>query len=69
MQQLVRVFQEKKFLGVAFVEGIKFIKGKFGWFTSLDLLFLTGDRVDGWRYSIYPFTPLLEYKELTDEEN
>jgi hypothetical protein len=68
MEKLVNIFDNEKFIGVAFIEGINFIKGEYGWFTSLELLTLTGEKIDGWGYSIYPFTPMLGYVEFKDEK-
>lgn len=69
MDKLVHVFSPdgEEYLGNAFIVGVKYIKGEFGWFTSLDLLTLKGERLDGWRYCIYPHTPLLDVVVCEEE--
>jgi hypothetical protein len=59
--KLVQVFDDKEYIGTAFIEGVKFIKGEFGWFTTLELLLLNGEKIDGFGYSVYPYTPMLEF--------
>jgi hypothetical protein len=63
--KLVQVFDNEEYVGTAFIEGVKFVKGEYGWFTTLELLLLSGEKIDGFSYSIYPYTPMLEF--LTKE--
>ena len=68
MKQLVKIFNEEEYLGVAFIEGVKYIKGDYIWFTVLELLTLDGKRMDGLGLCIYPFVPLLEYKDEKESD-
>ncbi len=51
-----------EFVTNAFVEGIEQVKGKVGWFPSIVLLSLTGEKMYAWQYMIAPYTLMLEYK-------
>jgi len=69
MTKLVRVFDgDGNYIGAAFIEGIKFIKGEYGWFPSLELLTLSGEKLDGWRCCVYPFTLMLDCMEYKNEK-
>jgi len=68
MNKLVKVFYDEEFVGTAFIEGVKYRKGDYGWFTVLDLLLTTGERIDGCGYSVYPYTLLLDYMELNNDK-
>ena len=46
----------------AFIQGVEWIEGKRGWFSSIILLSLTGKKLYGWQHIIAPYTLLLEYK-------
>lgn len=63
MGTLVQVFDEDTYIGVAFLEGIKYVNGTYGWFTTLDLLLLIGERLEGWKYSVYPIPLMITYEE------
>ena len=66
--KLVQVFDDNKFIGTAFIEGVRYVKGEYGWFTTLELLLLNGEKIDGWGYSIYPYTPMLGMDKEQKEE-
>jgi hypothetical protein len=68
MYKLVRIFKEEKYIGPAFIEGMKFRKGSFGWYPTLEYLTLTGEKLEGWECSAYPFLIAIEYKEDYGEE-
>jgi hypothetical protein len=51
-----------EFVTNAFVQGVEQVKGKTGWFTSIVLLTLTGEKLYAWQYIIEPYTLLLEHK-------
>jgi hypothetical protein len=61
--KIVHVFDDDTYIGPAYIDGMKYVKGKFGWFPTLVLLLLTGKKIDGWKYSIYPHTLMLSYTE------
>lgn len=44
----------------AYIKGIEYVYGKEGWFTSITLLSLTGEKMYAWEYMIAPYTLLLE---------
>ena len=46
----------------AYIKGIEYIKGKYGWFTSVTLLSLTGKKMYAWENMIAPYTLMLENK-------
>ena len=48
MKNIVQVFSPdgKNYIGPAYIEGVKYIEGEYGWFTSLELLTLKGERLD-----------------------
>jgi hypothetical protein len=64
---IVQIFDDEEYIGDAFIEGVKFVKGKFGWYPTLELLTLKGEKIDGWGYSVYPYTPMLDYMERKNE--
>jgi hypothetical protein len=47
---------------------MKFKKGSFGWYPTLEYLTLTGEKLEGWECSAYPFLIAIEYKEDYGEE-
>jgi len=63
MNKLVMVFDNEEFIATAFIEGLKYVKGEYGWFTSLELLTLDGRKIEGWGLGVYPFTLMLEFKD------
>jgi hypothetical protein len=63
VQNIVKVFTwEGEFVTTAFIQGFEYIRGTKGWFPSVVLLSLTGEKLYGWQYILQPYTLLLEYK-------
>jgi len=63
MQKIIKVLTwEGEFVTNAFIQGVELIEGVEGWFSSIVLLSLTGEKLYAWQHMIAPYTPLLEYK-------
>ena len=63
MQKIVKVLTwDGEFVTDDFIQGVEFVEGVVGWFTSITLLTLTGEKLYAWEHMITPYTLLLEYK-------
>lgn len=65
MKNLVHVLDDDGvFLTAATIEGLEYIQGYYGYFTSLVLRTTDGRKIQGYRYLIRPAVPLLEYNHV-----
>ena len=63
MRSIVKVLTwDGEYIADAFIQGAEYIEGAMGWFSSIILLTLEGEKLYAWKYMIAPYTPLLEYK-------
>ncbi len=63
MQNIVKVLTwDGAFVTNAFIQGVEYIEGAEGWFSSIVLLSLMGKKLYAWKHMIAPYTLLLEYK-------
>ncbi|NIU84698.1 MAG: hypothetical protein GWN64_14800 [Candidatus Thorarchaeota archaeon] len=69
MRKIIKVLDwDGKFVCNAFIRGVEYVNGKEGWFTSVTLLSLTGEKLYAWKHMIEPYTLLLEEKVCTKKE-
>ena len=63
MPTIVKVLTwEGEYITDAFIQGVEYVEGTIGRFSSIILLTLGGEKLYAWKYMIAPYTPLLEYK-------
>jgi hypothetical protein len=61
MNKIVKVLDwDGNYITDAFIDGLEYVKGSKGYFTSLVLLTLKGEKLYGWQFMIAPYTLLLE---------
>ena len=67
MRKLVHVLdrRDETFIAVATIEGLEYIQGNMGWFSSLILKTTDGRRLQGYLYLVRPAVPLLEHVDAT----
>lgn len=62
MGPLVRVHDwDGNYLTEAYIEGMEYVRGEYGWFSSLILLTLDGRRLQGYKHVLTPPVPLIEW--------
>lgn len=70
MGPLVKVHDwEGNFQTTAYITGLEYVEGVYGWFTSLILTTPDGRRLEGWKHQLTPFVPLLEWDWRDGENN
>ncbi len=63
MRSIVKVLTwDGEFVTDAFIQGVEYIEGVEGWFSSIVLLSTTGEKLYAWQYMLAPYTLMLEYR-------
>lgn len=61
MHKIVKVLDwEGNFVASAFLYGVEYIKGHKGYFSTVVLLTLKGEKLYAWQHMIAPYTLMLE---------
>jgi hypothetical protein len=59
-QLTIILTHDGEFVSYGFIAGLEMVEGDLGWYPSLILITTHGERLDGWKYMVRPYTPHLQ---------